>query len=184
MDVPGWRRVAHWGLLVLIAATLAAAAYPLVSSGRSPAGATSAACGANDQRAVCNLAVDWAVRVPLPRDQLNMITLATKDVGADLVRLLLECGPSDHGGSRPQGGNECRPVNTASPLAVRMMLIRLGFTAAVVRAATQTDPAPPGTVIFGVHVDGGCLLGFLGSISVSATWVAGPLLTGDCLPPL
>jgi len=65
-------------------------------------------------------------------------------------------------------------------VSVRLALIELGFPDAVVRIAAPADPAPPHTVIYAVHVGPGCLLGFVGSVSV--TWLAGPLLTGACLP--
>ena len=178
---PGWRRILHGGLLALIVVTLAVAAYPLVRTGGQPAappvpGVCGAATGVRGQ---C-LFFDRAVRLPLSERQLTELGLLTGNVGVEVARLSVACGPSDHGGSPRQGGNECVPPRAVSTVTVRLALIELGFPDAVVRLAAPADPAPPETVIYAVHVGPGCLLGVVGSASVS--WLAGPLLTGACLP--
>jgi hypothetical protein len=178
---PGWRRILHGGLLALIVVTLAVAAYPLVRRGGQPsAPSVPGVCGAaTGVRGQC-LFFDRAHRLPLSGRQLTELSRLTQNVGPEVARLSAECGPSDHGGSPPQGGNECVPTGAVSAVTVRLALIELGFPDAVVRIAAPADPAPPDTVIYAVHVGPGCLLGFVGSASV--TWLAGPLLTGACLP--
>jgi hypothetical protein len=178
---PGWRRVLDGGLLALIVVTVALAAYPLVRTGGQPAAPSApGVCGAaTGVRGQC-LFFDRADRLPLSARQLTELGLLTENVGAEVARLSVECGPSEHGGSPPQGGNECVQTRAVSPVSVRFALMQLGFLDAVVRVAAPADPAPPHTVIYAVHVGPGCLLGFVGS--VSATWLAGPLLTGACLP--
>ena len=90
------------------------------------------------------------------------------------------CLPSGHGGSPVQGGDECMAAErTATAAGVRNALIGAGFRAAEVRIAGVLDPAPIGSVLYGVHLGSGCLIGYAGPNSGS--WIDGPLLDGTCL---
>jgi hypothetical protein len=71
-----------------------------------------------------------------------------------------------------------------SPLSVddiRAALQRSGHRDAVVRVARDEDPAPVNSVIYGVHLDVACLLGYVDHEEVR--WdIVGQLPGGQCLP--
>ncbi len=190
------RRVAERALIVLLLATVAAAGYPeLVSEQRfgatarraAPAVRSIALGGCPQSRdghrfgGACAPPIpDLGIRLVLSRDQqlelFHRAPVVVDAVEADRT----VCAPSDHGGSPVQGGDECLAVARMATVAgVRLALTGAGFSAPEVRIAGLGDPAPAGSVLYGVHMGDGCLIGYAGADSGS--WISGPLLDGSCL---
>jgi hypothetical protein len=71
------------------------------------------------------------------------------------------------------------PSGHADPLQAANHLTQAGFTHFLVRYARASDPAPAGSLLWGVDVDPGCVIGYSGIWS-SATAV-GYLPDGTCL---
>jgi hypothetical protein len=66
--------------------------------------------------------------------------------------------------------------------AIRISLDRAGFPGSVVRIAAGTDPAPRGSILFGVPVKDACLVGFMYSLRGGGSYgLAGRLPDGRCL---
>jgi hypothetical protein len=65
---------------------------------------------------------------------------------------------------------------------VRQVLDAAGFTGAVVRLATNEDPAPTGTVVYAVPAGFGCVLGYRRGLEGSDV-AAGIRADGSCLSP-
>jgi hypothetical protein len=191
------RRVAERVLLALLVATVGAAGYPVLASEqrsgatpRHPArtavrsfplgGCLQSRDGHQFGGTCAPPAPDLGIRLILTHDeQLQLFHAAPAVVDAvDTART--GCTPSDHGGSPVQGGSECSAAGrTATPAGVRLALTEAGFRTAEVRLAGLDDPAPVGSVLYGVHLGDGCLIGYSGTDSSS--WIEGPLLDGTCL---
>ncbi len=73
-------------------------------------------------------------------------------------------------------------VLPADPTEVRQQLARAGYPDAVVRPYRDGDPAPTGSVVYAVKVDGACLLGYLPSDQSGQLRAVGPLADGTCVP--
>jgi hypothetical protein len=192
-------------LLGLLVATVIAAGYPMVASERTFGGAghprsaqgtgpnaparsrpfsgCPIARGARPYGIRCTPPVaDLAVRVRLtPAQQLVAATMAGRAVSiVDSTRS--GCTPNDHGGSLVQGGMECLPGSRpANPAEIRAALIGAGFVEVVARISVPGDPAPAGSVLYGLRVGDGCLVGYAGA--TAGRWIEGPLLDGRCVAP-
>ena len=71
------------------------------------------------------------------------------------------------------------PSSRADPVEAANHLTQAGFTHFLVRYARASDPAPAGSLLWGVDVEPGCVIGYSGIWS-SATAV-GYLPDGTCL---
>lgn len=63
------------------------------------------------------------------------------------------------GGSAPAAPGDSQP-RPADAEAIRLALERAGFPGATVRVAREDDPAPHGTIVFGVPIAEACLVGY------------------------
>jgi hypothetical protein len=80
---------------------------------------------------------------------------------------------SSSGGRRP---------DSMDARAIRISFDRAGFPGSVVRIAAGNDPAPKGSIVFGVPVKDACLVGFEYSLTGGGSYgLAGRLPDGRCL---
>ena len=91
--------------------------------------------------------------------------------------------PSRVGGaSGPVAAPGDRPPDSMDARAIRISFDRAGFPGSVVRIAAGNDPAPKGSIVFGVPVKDACLVGFVQSLRGDGSYgLAGRLPDGACL---
>jgi hypothetical protein len=83
------------------------------------------------------------------------------------------------GSSSSSGG---RRPDSMDARAIRISFDRAGFPGSVVRIAAGNDPAPKGSIVFGVPVKDACLVGFEYSLAGGGSYgLAGRLPDGRCL---
>jgi hypothetical protein len=74
------------------------------------------------------------------------------------------------------------PPTAADAEAIRLALERAGFPGAVARVARDNDPAPHGTILYGVPLGDACLLGYQSANSGGGGWsLQGHLPDGACV---
>jgi hypothetical protein len=79
-------------------------------------------------------------------------------------------------------GSGGRRPDTVDARSVRLSLDRAGFPGSVVRIAGNDDPAPRGSILFGVPIGDACLVGFLQSVRGGGSYALyGRLPDGRCL---
>jgi hypothetical protein len=120
---------------------------------------------------------DYQARRPLTAEQHTQADIAGRKVLVTLPPI-------------PPGPTVCdrqvcsiRPgtIDQAQVDAVRAAMIKANFSNVVVRLAWADDPAPQGSLLYGVPVGAGCVLGYQNGAGGSR-WVAGPLADDGCLP--
>jgi hypothetical protein len=78
-----------------------------------------------------------------------------------------------------QGNRQPVPADAE---AVRLSLDRAGFPGATVRIARTDDPAPHGTIVFGVPIADACFVGYQASPRGGGSYgLQGKLPDGRCL---
>ncbi|WP_433059192.1 hypothetical protein [Dactylosporangium sp. CS-033363] len=84
--------------------------------------------------------------------------------------------------STGSGRGGARIPTPADAEAIRLALERAGFPGAVVRVARDDDPAPHGTILFGVPIGTACLLGYQSAGSGGGGYsLQGHLPDGSCV---
>ncbi|SMD19617.1 hypothetical protein [Kibdelosporangium aridum] len=86
----------------------------------------------------------------------------------------------------PTPGGPCRmntgPVDAEYVAKAWSAVFRAGYEDAVIRLARADDPAPAETMVYGISVGPGCVIGYV-STSGGSSNVAGVLPEGGCLTP-
>jgi hypothetical protein len=136
---------------------------------------------------VCGrLAKDMGRRESLPLAQLRQVQDAEKSV----QRIVLESASSDRPTPTCEAdGVSCHlprnpPVASNDAQILVANLSRAGIQNAVVRIAGPNDPAPAGTLLYGIPAGPGCLVGFLDGLNGGGGFnPVGRLPSGACLDP-
>ncbi|GLY70779.1 hypothetical protein [Amycolatopsis taiwanensis] len=197
-SLPGFRR--RWLLPLIVAVAVIVAVGTLLTirlqftSGEDAAAtmpttagravARGYACGGDrsdpDLGNMCERQVrDYARRSELTTQQQAEITGATARLQSWFPQLpqQLKC---DVGTGRCQV--QFDPIDETYVAAARSAVARAGYPNAVMRLARPDDPAPTGSLVYGIPVGSGCTVGYLNS--GGATYhVVGPLPEGTCLTP-
>jgi hypothetical protein len=182
---PAKAPAARWGLVALAAVavlTLLAGVTALVigglggSSPSAPSGSTryvsciqgAAPGGAGTDEGYCDrFAEDVVRRTELTQEQRDRLDADARKAQR-AVRLPSSCTNLHR--HAPSGRfPECEglPVRGSAPAgpgdaeAIRLSLERAGFPGAVVRIARADDPAPHGTIVFGVPIADACYVGYV-----------------------
>jgi hypothetical protein len=86
----------------------------------------------------------------------------------------------DGSGSGSSGGG--RRADSMDARSIRLSFDRAGFPGATVRIAGGADPAPRGSIVFGVPVGDACFVGFVYSLQGGGSYaLSGRLPDGSCL---
>ncbi|MEH1125714.1 hypothetical protein [Micromonospora sp. CPCC 206061] len=136
------------------------AAYALSSDDPAPA-EVACATQPGDTYGYC----DRLDEIEVGRRALNAEQWAAASAVARSIRETLAGAPAD---ARPNG--------------IARILLDAGYSGAVVRKARENDPAPPGSIAYGVPAGAACVIGYR-TPDASANIPAGPLPTQTCLLP-
>lgn len=132
-----------------------------------------------DAEAVCSrMAADIGRRRRLTPAELSAAEAAGRRASAALGDLAAadQTTSCDQQACSVRGGAP-RPADVP---AAEAALARAGFPGAMVRLARADDPAPAGSLLYGVPAGGGCVLGWQNGDGGSETY-GGPLPGGGCL---
>ncbi|RSM90594.1 hypothetical protein DMH04_03785 [Kibdelosporangium aridum] len=139
-----------------------------------------AASGVDADKTCERMAMDYMRRTQLTAQQRAEIA----DKSAE-VRSLLPPLPS-RAPTCPTPGGPCRmnagPIDAEYVAKAWSTVFRAGYEDAVIRLARADDPAPPGTMVYGIPVGSGCVVGYRSDSGDSGN-VAGVLPEGGCLAP-
>jgi hypothetical protein len=134
-----------------------------------------------DASAVCaRVAEDRARRLPLTAEQEAELAEVARRVPVTFPPL-------------PEAGRRCDgpegpctvdygPVDEAYVAAVRAAVVEAGYPDTMLRVARADDPAPEGSLLYGIPVGAGCVVGYHGAGGGSHEEV-GALPDGGCLAP-